>query len=271
MTPDTITKCKEDKESKQTEDYKLWGLRPADNPHCKLRINMKAVIILVALSFLSAVLCHHGGCLHGKYHKVAPGPEPNMQECQLYSKSACCPANFTEKLSASPLIQVDNHYWNRCGNLSKMCEAYMKKVECFYQCSPDTHHWMNPNISSAMQGVPLCQSFCDGWFEACRSDRVCVRNFLTDWRVDETGNHCRNDCIPYDQMYMNSTDLCQNIAGGSFVVSASPCQCLDMTPTDQKVIKYILKNTHSEESEEESEEEKACKLRLQRAPGKKKP
>ncbi|XP_069837278.1 riboflavin-binding protein-like [Dendropsophus ebraccatus] len=224
---------------------------------------MKTPIILLTLTFLSAVYCHHK-CLQGTHHKVAPGPELNMQECTLYSEASCCHANFTEKLSQSPVLQVDNFYWNRCGNLSRTCEDYTKKIECFYQCSPLAAHWGHPNFTAALQGVPLCQSFCDGWFNACRSDLVCVHNFITDWIIDKSGNHCKNDCIPYDQMYVNGKDLCQSAWGSSFVVSTSPCRCLDMTVTDRNVIKYILENEQSEESGEEE----ACKPRLQGPPSK---
>ncbi|KAM3914201.1 riboflavin-binding protein-like [Leptodactylus fuscus] len=224
---------------------------------------MKAPIIFLTISFIAAVSCHHK-CLQGANHKVAPGPELNMRECSLYSDASCCYSNLTETLSASPLIQMDNYYWNRCGNLSKTCEDYTKQMECFYHCSPLAAHWIHPNISAAILGVPLCRSFCDGWFAACRSDLVCVRNFITDWIIDEDGNHCRNDCIPYEQMYGNGTDLCQAAWGSSFVVSDSPCRCLDMTQTDRNVAKYILES----EVSEESGEEKACKPRLQGAPGK---
>nr|P85896.1 RecName: Full=Riboflavin-binding protein; Short=RBP [Struthio camelus] len=29
-------------------------------------------------------------CLEGETHKLKPSPEPNMQECTLYSGSSCC-------------------------------------------------------------------------------------------------------------------------------------------------------------------------------------
>ncbi|XP_063795570.1 riboflavin-binding protein-like [Pseudophryne corroboree] len=217
---------------------------------------MSPLRIILALIFLSAGSCELS-CLHGTHHKGAPSPEPGMQECVLYSTSSCCHANFTEKITPSPIIKVDNYYWNRCGNLSKTCEDYMKKIECFYQCSPIAGHWVHPNISLAIQNVPLCQSFCDNWFEACRSDLTCVHNFLSDWTIDESGNHCKNECIPYDKMYVNGTDLCESAWGTSFVVSHSSCRCLDMTQTDGNVVKFILEN----ELSAESREEQACKLR----------
>ncbi|CAH2310660.1 riboflavin-binding -like [Pelobates cultripes] len=220
---------------------------------------MKILVTLLVYGALSAVSGQQT-CLLGKHHKASPSAEIGAQECVLYAESSCCYANFTEKLSQSPIIKVDNYYWNRCGNLSKACEAYMKKIECFYQCSPLAAHWIHPNMSFAIEHVPLCQSFCDSWFEACRSDLVCARDWLVDWIVDENGNHCKNECIPYHQMYANGTDLCQTAWGASFEVSSSACHCLDMTETDRNVIKYIL----GQENSEESGEQEACKPRLQK-------
>ncbi|XP_068095656.1 riboflavin-binding protein-like [Hyperolius riggenbachi] len=221
------------------------------------------LLITFSLALLLGGFCLKKSCLHGTHHKAAPSPEHGMLECQLYSDSSCCHANFTKQISSSPVIKVDNFYWNRCGNLSKACENYMKKIECFYQCSPSAAHWVHPNMSVAIQHVPVCRDFCDSWFEACRSDLVCAHNLITDWTIDESGNHCKNDCIPFEQMYVNGTDLCESAWGFSFRVSSCPCRCLDMTPTDKKVIKYILHDKHSEESgEEESELKKACKSRF---------
>ncbi|KAG8436980.1 hypothetical protein GDO86_007894 [Hymenochirus boettgeri] len=227
---------------------------------------MKFAATIFFAGLISAVFCHPQ-CLGGENHKAAPSPETGFQECFLYEESSCCHANFTDKLSLSPIIELNNYYWNRCGNLSKKCEDYMKKVECFYQCSPIASHWIHPNFSEAVQHVPLCQSFCDSWFEACRSDLTCAYNWISDWVFDETGNHCKNDCIPFDKMYVNGTDLCQNAWGTSFTVSSSTCRCLDFTATDFKVIKYILER----ESSEESGEMEACKPKLQQPKDKKEP
>ncbi|KAM8930413.1 riboflavin-binding protein-like [Pelodytes ibericus] len=220
---------------------------------------MKPLLIIL---LVTSAVSSQNICLLGKHHKAVPGPESGLQECALYAGFSCCHANFTEKLSHTPVIEVDNYYWNRCGNLSKACEDYMKKIECFYQCSPSTVHWIHPNISSAIQHVPLCQSFCDSWFEACRSDLVCAHNWIFDWIIDESGNHCKNECIPYSEMYVNGTDLCQSAWGNSFQTSSSPCHCLDMTEVDRKVIKYILDGETSEKSEQQND---VCKSRLEKA------
>ncbi|MEE6495333.1 hypothetical protein FKM82_002014 [Ascaphus truei] len=218
---------------------------------------MNVLVKILIAALLSAVSCQQK-CLKVPHHKTSPSAESGFQECTLYSESSCCHANVTEKLSRSPVVEVDNYYWNRCGNLSKTCEDYMKKLECFYQCSPLAAHWVHPNSSEAVQNIPLCQSFCDNWFDACRSDQICAYNWLTDWIIDESGNHCKNECIPFSKMYVNGTDLCQNSWGISFVVSSSPCRCLDMSETDKQVVKYILEDDNSEESGEQE----ACKPRL---------
>uniref|UniRef100_A0A8B9MCC9 Folate receptor-like domain-containing protein n=1 Tax=Accipiter nisus TaxID=211598 RepID=A0A8B9MCC9_9AVES len=160
---------------------------------------LRFVVTLFAV--ITSSTCQKYGCLEGDTHKLKPSREPNMHECTLYSKSSCCYVDFTEQLAHSPVIKVNNSYWNRCGQLSKSCEDFTKKIECFYRCSPHAAHWIHPNDTAAIRSVPLCQSFCDDWYEACKDDSICVHNWLTDWEWDESGeNHCKNKCIPYSEV-----------------------------------------------------------------------
>ncbi|XP_042668873.1 riboflavin-binding protein-like [Centrocercus urophasianus] len=103
---------------------------------------------ITLLAVITSSTCQQYGCLEGDTHKVKPSPEPNMHECTLYSESSCCYANFTEQLAHSPVIKVSNSYWNRCGQLSKSCEDFTKKIECFYRCSPHAAHWINPRYTA---------------------------------------------------------------------------------------------------------------------------
>ncbi|XP_029474449.1 riboflavin-binding protein-like [Rhinatrema bivittatum] len=213
---------------------------------------MQMLLAFTTLALLATVTCHHHlRCLQGKYHKPSASAEPDMKECRLYSAASCCYANFTEKLTPSPMVKIDNYYWNKCGNLSARCESYLKQLECFYQCSPHAAHWMHPNSSESMQDVPLCQSFCDSWLEACSNDLTCVYKWLTDWTIDEDGNHCRNACIPFKEMYKNGTDLCQNAWEDSFKVSNTTGRCLMLTEKDEVVV-----NTMTDEEEPSSQGEK---------------
>ncbi|XP_067996630.1 riboflavin-binding protein-like [Melanerpes formicivorus] len=222
---------------------------------------LRFVVTLFAV--ITSSSCKKYGCLEGDTHKPKPSREPNMQECTLYSKSSCCYADFTGQLARSPVIKVNNSYWNRCGQLSKSCEDFTKKIECFYRCSPHAARWIHPNSTAAIQFVPLCQSFCDDWYEACKDDSICVRNWLTDWERDASGgNRCKNKCIPYSEMYANGTDMCQNMWGKSFKVSESSCLCLQMSEKDTVAIKYLRSASSEESSSSSSSEEHACQKKL---------
>nr|XP_060629404.1 riboflavin-binding protein-like [Anolis sagrei ordinatus]XP_060629405.1 riboflavin-binding protein-like [Anolis sagrei ordinatus] len=202
-------------------------------------------------------------CLEGGNHKHRPTEENNLKECTLYTKSSCCHADITEELAHSPVIKVNTTYWNRCGNLSKSCEDYMKKLECFYRCSPHAAFWAHHQYEAAIDSVPMCQKFCDNWYDACKNDLTCVKNSLTDWEIDERGeNHCKNECISYSQMYANGTDICETMWGISLKVSDSNCLCLQMNEMDDKVIK-IMKERSSNSSTTTSttkDDEELCHL-----------
>ncbi|KAK6484406.1 riboflavin-binding protein-like [Huso huso] len=215
----------------------------------------------------SIVSCHKDKCLDGKDHRKYPSADPNMKECTIYSncdlnpvpQRPCCYGNFTEQL-VSPVLIVDNTHWDRCGKLSEKCEVFMKKIECFYQCSPHAAHWINPNYTVGILLAPLCLNFCDNWFEACKDDLTCARNWLTDFDWNYDGNHCRNSCVPYSQMYKNGRDLCQSMWGQSFTVSESPCRCLRLDGRDEVVMKYLLPDKDTDSSEEVHSDERSCQL-----------
>ncbi|XP_026563102.1 riboflavin-binding protein-like isoform X1 [Pseudonaja textilis] len=180
------------------------------------------------------------GCLRGAGHKLRPTPEKYLQECTLYAESACCSAGITEELAHSPVIKVQTTFWNRCGNLSPACETYMKKIECFYRCSPYIVHWAHPTQAAAISSVPICQRFCDNWYEACKSDHTCVSNWLTDWEIDDKReNHCKNECIPISEMYASGTDMCEKMWGDSLKVTRSPGLCFEMDKMDQKIFNCL--------------------------------
>ncbi|MGH0162897.1 UNVERIFIED_CONTAM: hypothetical protein FKN15_043567 [Acipenser sinensis] len=103
-----------------------------------------------------------GSCLKGGKHKLAPGPEPLLQECQLYSDNACC--------SALSPVSLDDIYWDQCGSLSPRCEGFLKRLSCFYRCSPDAARWQHPSRPTAIQAVPLCLRFCQQWALSNASD-----------------------------------------------------------------------------------------------------
>ncbi|KAH0629656.1 hypothetical protein JD844_011887 [Phrynosoma platyrhinos] len=184
-------------------------------------------------------------CLPGGKHKPSPSPEEQLGVCQIYAENACCSPEIAQDLS-----KANDIYWNRCGSLSSRCEEYLEQVECFYHCSPIAAQWPHPRRPTALLAVPLCQSFCDGWYDACKDDLTCARNWLTDWHWGPDGNNCSQDCVSYGQMYRDGKELCETIWDDTFIVSTDPCECLTLTASDTVFsASYLHLRDNTEESD----------------------
>ncbi|XP_070592005.1 retbindin [Erythrolamprus reginae] len=161
-------------------------------------------------------------CLPGGKHKANPSAE-ELGVCQIYAENACCSPEVAQELS-----KANAGSWNRCGNLSIRCEEYLRQLGCFYHCSPIAAQWHHPQQPSALMAVPLCQNFCDQWYDVCREDVICPGNL--PWGVD--GRNCSQECHSFGQMYKDGKELCENIWGDAFIVSTDPCQCLMLDASD---------------------------------------
>ncbi|XP_060094330.1 retbindin [Heteronotia binoei] len=184
-------------------------------------------------------------CLPGGKHKASPTPEGHLGTCNLYRENACCSPDVTQDLS-----KANDIYWNRCGGLSSRCEEYLQQVECFYRCSPIAAQWPHPQRPTAVLAVPLCQNFCEEWYDACKEDLTCAHNWLTDWHWGPDGNNCSQECVSYGQMYKDGKELCETIWDDSFVVSTDPCECLTLTASDT-----VFSASHSRHEDSDSTED----------------
>ncbi|XP_072347092.1 retbindin [Scyliorhinus torazame] len=193
-------------------------------------------MLLVAVLLLWGIVRHlEATCPATGSHKAVPSPEPELYDCPLYLKNACCTVNIKDKVNTSPEAEP----WNRCGHLSTKCEQFFKQLSCFYRCSPDATMWASPSHSNSLLNVPLCQGFCDQWYKACEHDQTCVRNWNTDLKwSNRTEGTCTSDCISFDKMYKDGKDLCQSTSGDSFKVKS--CNCLNMDKHDEQVIKTLM-------------------------------
>ncbi|XP_053707338.1 retbindin [Synchiropus splendidus] len=189
-----------------------------------------------------------GVCLRDGKHKATPSPEPNLSECALYADNSCCSDKDIKDISHVPSSSNQNEPWDKCGSLSPTCEGFLKRVSCFYRCSPDAARWPHPHRRSYIQAVPLCHSFCREWFDACKLDLTCARN----WAKDPRGQNCTGTCVQYQQMYQHGRDLCESLWGDAFMTVEDepeevadpaadgdgnrPCGCLTLSPSDKDVI-----------------------------------
>jgi len=89
--------------------------------------------------------------------------------------------------------------------------------------------------------VPVCSGFCDNWFEACKTDQICVENVLKDYNFTVHGeNICPEDknCTTYEMMYRNGKNLCEKMWGDSYIyteANADYSNCLMMDGSNPTV------------------------------------
>ncbi|XP_028311362.1 retbindin [Gouania willdenowi] len=197
------------------------------------------LLICMFVSVLVGGTRSEGLCLQDNKHKATPGPEPHLSECGLYADNSCCKQEHIQELSYIPSAEHRSDSWDKCGSLTAQCESFLKRVSCFHRCSPDAGRWPHPQRRSYIQAVPLCHSFCSEWFEACKTDYTCARN----WARDPRGQNCTGTCVQYQQMFQHGTDLCETLWGDAFVSveddpvgGGRPCGCLTLSPSDRDVM-----------------------------------
>ena len=205
---------------------------------------------IVLTAFLLSGVCgklSSPRCLTGQFHKQKPGPESaDYKACHAYKESTCCTAEFTRQLDTTPLVKIGNFSWTTCGQakFSKQCENFMKEVECFYQCSPNVGYWRG-KFRGSFVGVPICSSFCDAWFDACKDESTCAKNWITDYDYDQSGNNkCKtNVCKKFSEVYGNGTGICNAMWGASFkyTVSKMSNDCMHLTGINNGTDSSILK------------------------------
>ncbi|KAJ8345123.1 hypothetical protein SKAU_G00293160 [Synaphobranchus kaupii] len=208
--------------------------------------SMSLVVAYLSVVLVGCAWCWDGACLQDSRYKAEPGPEPNLGECTQYNENSCCSQEHIEDITGPPATVMGNESWDWCGSLSPSCEDFLKRAACFHRCSPDAVLWTHPHHPDAIQATPLCHSFCTYWFEACKNDMTCARNWTTDW----VGVNCTGPCVTFQQMYKDERDLCDHLWGDAFVAvedledledggDGGPC-CLTLSPSDREVVDALL-------------------------------
>lgn len=199
-------------------------------------------VLIVASALVVSAECQKRDdkCLSGGKHKDSPSAEESMVACQAYKNDSCCTSDFTKQLATSPVEKIDNFSWTQCNkNLSRRCESFMISVECFYRCSANAIYWKNPDYQSALLKAPICASFCDGWFEACKDDLTCAKNWISGFNMTTDGsNTCKQPCKSFSDYYVSGKDLCESMWGRSFIYKETECLQLNFTdpnPNDKLV------------------------------------
>ena len=82
-----------------------------------------------------------------------------------------------------------------------------------------------------IEHVPVCASYCERWFSACRNDRTCVQDWLADFDYAEDGiNSCpaNSTCTTFEERYGDARGLCNRMWGRAFFYSEDEDNCTVM-------------------------------------------
>ncbi|XP_033111301.1 folate receptor beta-like [Anneissia japonica] len=197
-------------------------------------------------------------CLDGVNHKTKPGPESNLfGQCNQYKELSCCTEETTRGLHQSHSWL--NFNWHHCDTqLSKACTAFLNHDLCFYECSPNVAPWLVPhNISirnERYKGIPLCESECNAWWDACRYDLTCKDNWALGWDWSAGVNVCPagTTCRTFEDVFGSAANMCHQIWAGAFNVTADNEQCMvfyfsDTNP-NREVARYYAERMLKESS-----------------------
>ena len=88
-----------------------------------------------------------------------------------------------------------------------------------------------PSTSGYISSAPVCASYCDRWFDACKDDLTCVEDWLADFDYTLDGaNACpaNSSCVTFREMYGNGEGLCNRMWGSAFFYSQDEDNCTVM-------------------------------------------
>ncbi|XP_062523859.1 riboflavin-binding protein-like [Corticium candelabrum] len=210
-----------------------------------------AMVVIIALFTMinQMTLAADLTCVVGPHHKAFPSPEPDMRAdtaCSRYSSLSCCAANTSHSIDQQGDRELYKLHWDDCGNISTSCERYLKAESCFFACDPYLGPWKGSK-DLTLYAVPVCASYCDEWFDACKDVPICTRNWLTDFKEDNTTGeyHCSNQtCRTFTEWYQNGKGMCETIYGNSFQYDADNENCMVMTFTGNNPNANVTKDTN---------------------------
>lgn len=109
----------------------------------------------------------------------------------------------------------------------------LQDEECFYQCEPMLGYFQI-DASGYISHVPVCASYCERWFAACRTDLTCVADWLADFDYAVNGNNscpANSTCTTFEQQYGDARGLCNRMWGDAFFYSEDEDNCTVMAFT----------------------------------------
>jgi len=117
-------------------------------------------------------------------HKDIPSPEGDgMTECHPWKNKACCDKTTVPNVQTLNENYGEGYEWDRCGPMSQACERFFVMEACLYECEPAAGLFrkFKDGQDEQVEGyntwqiekMPIKKSFCNAWYDACRTDYFC--------------------------------------------------------------------------------------------------
>lgn len=187
------------------------------------------ILLLVSVAFFAS----NGDirCVTNPPDKEHPSQEPSLAQssCGRYAAYSCCTAATVGHADLDNATDLENR-WPVCGQISDGCLRFLQAESCFYFCDPYVEPWQRPNdMNGSFSGLPICASYCDDWFEACKDDFTCSSDWLKTVAVDYKYNCDGSEtCQTFAQTYTNSRKLCETNWGPQFTYDEDNTNCMTM-------------------------------------------
>ena len=165
-------------------------------------------------------------CITLPLRKDVPSPGPGLKQCSSWSQESCCKVNVSDEIALHGNKNFYNFHFDLCGDPSPECGKFLMDEECFYHCEPYLAEFLDPEHAKQgfVKGIPICARYCDAWFNACKNDLTCARNWLLDFDFsDEMENSCKANytCKTFEELYTDGKDLCESMWGSAFIYETS--------------------------------------------------
>jgi folate receptor len=136
------------------------------------------------LAYTDTSVCHLKS-LGVANHKDVPSAEneSTLTECHPFQANACCNELSIKSGQRLNKAHRDGYIWDRCGPMSRECNAFFVQESCFYECDPNAGIFRKypPTLHNSAEvlnewelyKLPIKGDYCDAWFNACRRDMFC--------------------------------------------------------------------------------------------------
>ena len=120
------------------------------------------------------------------------------------------------------------YYMHAECNNQTFCWFYLQNEACFYECDPILGHFQPPG-TEALDSVPVCASYCNSWFEACRNDMTCTDNWLLLYLNTSVDTCPQSECRTFEEWFDNGRDFCNTIWDTGYFYSEQEDNCTIFT------------------------------------------